>query len=132
MKDRHVSSRQVHASNTFMMAGSSSLIAFLLIAAMGVTSLPAQSLNVAAQAMERPSGCHGHGHKAPAPKPASYKCCLSGHNIAIPQSSASTQPASTSAFLEMPVASSIAAPVRALAGTASFASSGPPGSPLRI
>jgi hypothetical protein len=132
VKDRHASSLQVKASNNFMMARSSSLVAFLLMAAVSFTSLSAQAGTLTAQTNERPSGCHGHGNRAPAPEPTNYKCCLSGHNIAIPQSSDSPQPAFTSTILEMLVAPPIAESVRALPRILSFSSGGPPGSPLRI
>jgi hypothetical protein len=33
------------------------------------------------------AGCHHHGQKPSVPQPASYRCCLSGHNVAILQTS---------------------------------------------
>jgi hypothetical protein len=38
----------------------------------------------------RPAGCHQHGAKPPANTPVSYRCCQSGHDSAILQSSLAT------------------------------------------
>jgi hypothetical protein len=45
--------------------------------------------------IERPSTCHTHGGSPGphSPLPASYKCCLTGHDAAVVQDSTSQQPA---------------------------------------
>jgi hypothetical protein len=50
--------------------------ALLLVAAVATIFV---TMFVSAQAA-RPSGCHEHGNKAPAPN--SYHCCVAGHNAA--------------------------------------------------
>jgi hypothetical protein len=74
------------------MARFAKIVALLILIAVGASSLAAQALLSQAQSSERPSGCHEHGSKAPAPRPTSYECCAIGHNTAVPQASYSGEP----------------------------------------
>lgn len=59
------------------------IAAVLLTVVLMAGAEPAPMVAPAAHA----AGCHGHGTKAPASTPVSYRCCQLGHNSAIPQSS---------------------------------------------
>ncbi len=59
------------------------MIALVVMMATGASSLGVQSLQLHAQREERSSGCHEHGSSSPSPRPASYQCCLTGHNTAV-------------------------------------------------
>jgi hypothetical protein len=84
------------------------IVAFLLIAAL-VTGTATAALTAADHASgsagllaasgERPAGCHAHSGMplpdsqvphSPAPTPASYRCCLIGHDVAVVQASYSS------------------------------------------
>jgi hypothetical protein len=39
-----------------------------------------------------PAGCHSHGPATPSRAPASYQCCVSGHNAAVPNAAFSSRP----------------------------------------
>jgi len=39
-----------------------------------------------------PAGCHSHRPPTPSPAPASYQCCVSGHDAAIPNAAFSSRP----------------------------------------
>ncbi len=58
-------------------------IAVLVVATLLTSSLALQS-PVSARPDQRPSGCHGRSSNAPA---SGHDCCLTGHDIALPQSS---------------------------------------------
>ena len=64
----------------------SKILAFPLIAALTVSCLADQALSPRASAAP-PAGCHEHGGNVPQPKPAKYQCCLTGHDVAVPQPS---------------------------------------------
>src|SRR5258708_9984835 len=66
------------------------VVALLLMMTLGVSVVQAQLLTVQARPVESPGGCHQHGGKTPSP--ASYQCCLTGHNVAILQSSHAAEP----------------------------------------
>jgi len=113
------------------MKRTANIVALAVVIAMGASSLVAQSLLSHAQPLERPAGCHEHGSKAPAQRPASSECCAIGHNAALPQASHSIAPILLNTRIEF-VAD---APVNLLpSGKGIFSPAGdPPGStPLRI
>lgn len=88
------------------------ILGLLLIAALGMATLVPGPLTAANHAFgssagilaapgERPAGCHGHGRQglpgsrlpqSPPPAPASYQCCLTGHDAAVVQASFYTPP----------------------------------------
>jgi len=92
------------------------ILGLLLIAALAMATLATSALTTAEHASgsdtgllagssERPEGCHGHSgkslsdsqlpysvpHSSPS-APASYQCCLTGHNVAAVQASHYTPP----------------------------------------
>jgi len=85
----------------------SKILGLLLIAALVTAALPGRALVLAAAdhapsaaVDERPAGCHAHGGqslplvsppRSPLPAPVSYKCCLTGHDVAVVPASASPQ-----------------------------------------
>src|ERR1700686_74086 len=86
----------------------SKILGLLLIAALVSAALPTGALVFAgadhvpaAAGDERPAGCHAHGGQSlplsqlphsPLPAPASYQCCLTGHDAAVVPASTSPQP----------------------------------------
>jgi hypothetical protein len=88
----------------------SKILGMLLSAALVTAALPAGALVLAvadhapsAALGERPAGCHAHGGQSlplsqmphsPLPAPASYQCCLTGHDAAVVPASTSPQPPS--------------------------------------
>jgi len=57
------------------------------------TALPgAHALPFPAAQTGHPAGCHGHGPAAPSPAPASYQCCVNGHDAAIPSAACAMRP----------------------------------------
>jgi hypothetical protein len=91
----------------------SKILGLLLIAALVTAALPTGALVLAAAdhapsaaVDERPAGCHTHGGQSlplsqlphsPLPAPASYQCCLTGHDAAVVPASTSPQPPAPSA-----------------------------------
>jgi len=91
----------------------SKILGLLLIAALVTAALPTGALVLAvadhapsAALGERPAGCHAHGGQSlplsqmphsPLPAPASYQCCLTGHDAAVVPASTSPQPPAPSA-----------------------------------
>jgi hypothetical protein len=91
----------------------SKILGLLLIAALVSAALPTGALVLAAAdhvpsaaVDERPAGCHAHGGQSlplsqlphsPLPAPASYQCCLTGHDAAVVPASTSPQPPAPSA-----------------------------------
>lgn len=86
-----VGTKKFSASATFQVAEASHgavmrcVFKSLMIARIAVLTASAlvmqtQSVPGVATAEERPAGCHEHGRKAPLPQPASYTCCLGGHD----------------------------------------------------
>src|SRR6202008_4744005 len=65
----------------------------VLIAAM-VSGFWAQpGFSASFQLLEPSSGCHGHNHSSRAPqKTPVHDCCLTGHDVALPQLSSATPP----------------------------------------
>lgn len=68
----------------------SKVLAVLLLTAMAVSAAGQQGLTMAAMEA-RSAGCHHDGAKPPAPVPASYRCCQSGHDSAIVLTPLTTQ-----------------------------------------
>jgi len=74
-------------------------LAIPLLAVMIVVPLAGQDASVMT-ATARPAACHQHDGAPPSPQPVSYRCCRSGHDSAILQSTfwsqldSSDQPAS--------------------------------------
>jgi hypothetical protein len=52
----------------------------------------AQAMPFPAAPAAHPAGCHGHGPSAPSPVPASYQCCVNGHDAAIPSTACAMRP----------------------------------------
>ena len=91
----------------------SKILGLLLIAALVTAALPTGALVLAAADHapsaaldERPAGCHAHGGQSlplsqlphsPLPAPASYQCCLTGHDAAVVPASTSPEPPAPSA-----------------------------------
>ena len=65
------------------MTPNSKILAVLLLTAMAAVSAAGQQGLTMAPMEARPAGCHHDGAKPPAHKPASYRCCQSGHDSAI-------------------------------------------------
>jgi hypothetical protein len=98
-----------------VMKHGSKILGLLLIMALVTAGLPPGSLEVAAAGAnhgpapsvalgERPAGCHAHKNlpdsplpHSPLPAPASYQCCLTGHDAAVVPASTSPQPPAPSA-----------------------------------
>jgi len=91
----------------------SKILGLLLIAALVTAALPGGTLVLAAADHapsgalgERPAACHAHGGQSlplsqmphsPLPAPASYQCCLTGHDAAVVPASTSPEPPAPSA-----------------------------------
>ena len=65
------------------------MVGLLLVIAMAAASPGGQTMPATAGPMNPPAGCHGHGPASaapahPAPVPASYQCCATGHQAALP------------------------------------------------
>lgn len=105
--------------------------ALVVLIAMWTSSLGAQSLSL--NAHPRPaSGCHEHGSKAPAPRPADNQCCLIGHDTAAPQSSPS-QPVLSELRADLLMLSTVRLPGDSSSNQLAMNSGDPPGiTPLRI
>ena len=56
------------------------LLSTIFVALPGAQALAALSVAPA----RHPAGCHSHGPGTPTHAPASYQCCVSGHDVAIP------------------------------------------------
>ncbi len=65
---------------------STKLLAFLLLTTVAAVTLTGQDASLMIAAGAPSAGCHQHD-PAPVPKPVSYRCCQSGHDSAILQSS---------------------------------------------
>jgi hypothetical protein len=75
------------------MPGSLRMIAVLLLVTMTAALPGAQALGFPAMEASHPAaGCHSHGPATPSPAPTSYQCCVSGHDVAIPNVSFSSRP----------------------------------------
>jgi hypothetical protein len=84
---------------TRVLKSSPTWLAILLLAVTIVVPLAGQDASVMT-ATARPAACHQHDGAPPSPQPVSYRCCRSGHDSAILQSTfwsqldSSDQPAS--------------------------------------
>ncbi|MGC2181982.1 MAG: hypothetical protein WA637_01730 [Terriglobales bacterium] len=65
-------------------------LTLLLLAAMIVVPLAGQDVSMM-MAPARPAACHQHEGALPLPQPVNYRCCQSGHDSAIVQSSPAPQ-----------------------------------------
>jgi len=84
------------------MGQASKLIVLSLVAVLTVNCLAAQ---VPALAPAPQSSCHEHGDGAPRPANAKYQCCLTGHDVAIPQVSILIEPTIQVSVVPVPAAS---------------------------
>src|ERR1700724_2149682 len=66
------------------------VFATLLLVLMAMVSLAGQDSMAMTGPAAPPAGCHQHGAKPPTSTPVSYRCCQSGHNSAILQTSLTT------------------------------------------
>jgi hypothetical protein len=105
----------------------------LLIALMGASSLGNGWLLLNAQPFDQSAGgCHEHGSEAPSPQSAERQCCLTGHNVAVPQASHSAEPLLHNTQTELVVAVPVTSPA-ARHETTLISSGDPPGvTALRI
>ena len=105
----------------------------LLIMVMGGNSLGNGWLLIYAQPLEQAAGsCHEPGSKAPPTQSTSYQCCLTGHNVAVPQASHSAEPLLHNIQIERVVAAPVTSPAVRLEKTL-ISSGDPPGvTALRI
>jgi len=60
-------------------------VVFVIVGMM--TALTAQ-LSFAPNPHGKPAGCHQHGKQSPVPQRTDYKCCIAGHEAALPRSAA--------------------------------------------
>jgi hypothetical protein len=65
------------------MRATSKLLVLPLLAAVMAVTLAAEIPFQAETVRETPAGCHQHNRRAPAPGPASHRCCQIGHQSAI-------------------------------------------------
>src|SRR6266576_2054069 len=68
----------------------SKVFATLLLVLMATVSWAGQDSMAMTGPAAPPAGCHQHGAKPPASPPVSYRCCQSGHNSAVLQTSFTT------------------------------------------
>jgi hypothetical protein len=104
--------------------------ALLLIVTVGASAMQSQWITIEAQPTQSSGGCHEHGGKMPAP--ASYQCCLTGHNAAVLQIPYSPEPFHVFP-IELAGEDSSHKSQAASSDKISVPAAGPPGSnPLRI
>jgi hypothetical protein len=97
----------------------SKMLAALLVTLMAAISLAEQESTLMVVVPGQPAGCHQHGATPPASTPVSYRCCQTGHDSAMPQSSFVTQLSlsqlvTTSASSNAPVAMPIQGSLKSL------------------
>jgi hypothetical protein len=115
------------------MTGVLKFVTLALLAAVSVSTLTVPMLPSVADAPGRPAGCHQHGHNLPARQPASYVCCLTGHDSAVPQASFSPRPVLVEVASFELCASLIRIAGLGAVGALPLSSGDPPGTtPLRI
>jgi hypothetical protein len=115
------------------MARFAKLVVFIVMSAVGASSLGAQLLLLHAQAQEPPAGCHEHGSQVPSPHSKSYQCCLTGHNTAVPQTSHTPQSILHDMRTELLINSPVGPLTTGGLGELTVSSGSPPGvTPLRI
>ena len=129
----------------------SKILGLLLIAALVMATLttPSSAVTVAAADHapsatldERPAGCHAHGGQSlplsplphsPLPAPASYQCCLTGHDAAVVPDSISPQPPAQCAAVPRQIESLLTGYFLVDFEVSMIPSADPPGiTPLRI
>jgi len=66
-------------------------IAAAVFIIVGMTSALTAQLSFASNPHEKPAGCHQHGKQSPVPQRTDYKCCIAGHDAALPRSAAIVQ-----------------------------------------
>ena|ERR1700687_3725667 len=127
----------------------SKILGLLLIAALVTAALPTGALVLAAAdhapsaaVDERSAGCHAHAGQSlplsqlphsPLPAPASYQCCLTGHDAAVVPASTSPQPPAPSAPVPPQIESLLTGYFLDGLEVAMVPSAEPPGTtPLRI
>ena len=66
-------------------------IAAVVLVIVGMTSALTAQLSFASNPHEKPAGCHQHGKQSPVPQRTDYKCCIAGHEAALPRSAAIVQ-----------------------------------------
>jgi len=104
---------------------------WVLLLAVCLGSIPAQALAIASN--QQPAGCHEHREKPPAQSPASYQCCLHGHDSAIMPAFLLVQPAVQSFATTPPLQSSLHCPPIAIVESLRVSSGDPPRVlPLRV
>jgi len=110
----------------------SKILVSFLIAALTTGAWAAQSFPSTALAHDRPSGCHGHGGNIPAHAPG-YECCLTGHDVAVLQTSHAPRPAAQYRQADPEVEPSSTAAILLVVQPSLLRSADPPGTtPLRI
>lgn len=67
-------------------------LTLVLLTAISVSALTVPMSPLVAAPNAPSAGCHQHGHNLPARQPASYVCCLAGHDSAVPQAPFSPRP----------------------------------------
>jgi hypothetical protein len=70
----------------------SRVFALVLLITIAASLAGAEAHELSTMHAQPPAGCHSHGHQAPSPVPVSYRCCVSGHQRAIPGSAYSYGP----------------------------------------
>jgi hypothetical protein len=109
------------------------MVAVVLLIAMA--AMPAaQAMPFPAVQTPHPAGCHSHGPATPSPAPASYQCCVTGHDAAIPSVARALRPlvarfAASDGGEDLALASTFAAH---FSSNVVIASSPPGIAPLRI
>jgi hypothetical protein len=66
-------------------------IAAVVFIIVGMTSALTAQLSFASTPHEKPAGCHQRGKQSPVPERSDYKCCIAGHQTALPRSAAIVQ-----------------------------------------
>src|SRR5438552_8647500 len=65
-------------------------LVILLLTTMATLPVAGNVTSVAMVSRPRPAACHQHGSSVPHRQPVSYRCCQSGHDTAILQSSSAS------------------------------------------
>jgi hypothetical protein len=83
------------------MAASPRMLPILLVATIAATLTGMHALGFSPAQSVHSAGCHGSRPPSPSPSPASYLCCMSGHDWAIPGTAFSLRPAAAQFFSEI-------------------------------
>jgi hypothetical protein len=120
------------ASNDRVMGYFAKIVLFLVIGAVAASPLAAQTLLLQTRRPEHPAKCHEHDKQAP-PDSSSHHCCLTGHDIAVPQTSHSPEPLLQCLPLHLLFDSSSGSGKITLTEHSTLSSGAPPGAtPLRV